>query len=81
MKYKKESKDVSDLVDLCELNPWVGGHPVGRDLPEQDSEGPDIRLSGEPGKRNYLKHWISSGVLRIRRRPQLDENTLTLLRD
>jgi hypothetical protein len=52
MKYKKESKDVSDLVDLCELNPWVGGHPVGRDLPEQDSEGPDIRLGGEPGKRN-----------------------------
>jgi len=40
-----------DLVDFGELDPGVGSHPVGGDLPQQDPEGPNIWLGSEPKRK------------------------------
>ena len=46
------------LIYFGELYPRVGGHPVGRDLPQQDPEGPNVRLGRKP-KKNVLKFFLN----------------------
>lgn len=59
------------VVDVGEVDTGVGRHAVGGDLPQQDAEGPHVRLGAEgvvsePLGRGPLDGELGAGVRRVR---------------
>jgi hypothetical protein len=52
---KNTNENLTDLIDLSKLDPWVGGHAVGGYLPQQNTKRPHVWLRRKPVKKANLK--------------------------